>query len=740
MRQQHADPGQAATPWHLKRSHLLPLTLATFFAATLSWLVTTHVQARVSSTETVHLKLPSQKDFRRERALFLKAEKAIESGTNEDVATLLAQLKHYPLLPYLEYLQIKNGMHDSKRISRTDIDTFFQRHPKSRLTSRLRTQWLKHLADRGQWPVFLEYYRPSNNVEMECHHRNALLSTQRSAEALKGIKDLWMVGRSQPSACDRIFNYWQKSSSFKAQYYSERAHLALKAKQFTFARFLADKTSTKTDDKRVADWTELYRHPERLSKKTRSINISLDQSMILMALERLLRRDLDAFKAQWKKYKNQLSTSSDAFNDFSHFVARWYSWHYYTDSWQWLTLADPQLQDRELLERRIRLALYYRDWAAVRNWIGALPLAQQQEDAWRYWRARAAFELVQQKALADLTINPRAPSPLAKTDFGNDLLAFHKAFMSQLRDPTQSFSGSPDTHSPAQILATIRASFTALAQSRSFYGFIASEILQQPLSMNHRPLSLPDAQRWEIEKRPGVQAALEWLRLDRFTQARSAWYHDIQPLPAKTKSLAAKVAREWGWHHQAILTAASSDHKDDLSIRFPLGFFNIVYEQTIEQEIYADWTFALIRQESAFKNDAQSSVGALGLMQLMPGTAKLVSRRAGEQYPGNRALLSARTNIQTGTRYMAKLFKQFKGNLLLATAGYNAGPHRAISWQHPTDAIPGDLWIETIPIEETRDYVKNIMTYQAIYRWQLGRPPRLSSSLVQVPPLSETNY
>jgi soluble lytic murein transglycosylase len=164
----------------------------------------------------------------------------------------------------------------------------------------------------------------------------------------------------------------------------------------------------------------------------------------------------------------------------------------------------------------------------------------------------------------------------------------------------------------------------------------------------------------------------------------------------------------------------------------------LVYEQTIAQQIYADWTFALIRQESAFMHDARSPVGAMGLMQLMPGTAKLVTRKAGEKYPGNRAMLEARTNIRIGTRYMASLFEQFDGNLLLATAGYNAGPHRSLSWQHPTQTIPGDLWVETIPIEETRDYVKNIMTYQAIYRWHLGQAPRLSSSLEQVPPRSGT--
>ncbi|MEJ2756408.1 MAG: transglycosylase SLT domain-containing protein, partial [Gammaproteobacteria bacterium] len=369
----------------------------------------------------------------------------------------------------------------------------------------------------------------------------------------------------------------------------------------------------------------------------------------------------------------------------------------------------------------------------------ALPIDQRQEQAWHYWDARAHLELLKQHALYLLTLDLQQPSPAtANSKLVNEFTKIHNQFVHILRSPQAQLDVNWQHDSPTHALQTIRQQLLTLAKNRSFYGFLASEILKQPLSLNHTPITLNAKERAKLESQPGIQAAHEWFQLERYATARREWSYATRDFSPSEKTFAAKVANEWGWYNQGIFTAAFSNHKDDLVVRFPLGFFDTIYEQAIEQHLYADWTFALIRQESAYMHDARSPVGALGLMQLMPSTAKTVFRRHGEKYPGNRNILTPATNVKTGMRYLATLFKQFNGNLLLATAAYNAGPHRAISWQDETAGIPGDLWIELIPIQETRDYVKNIMTYQAIYRWHLGRAPRLSASLERVPPLSET--
>ncbi|HVL00575.1 MAG TPA: lytic transglycosylase domain-containing protein, partial [Dongiaceae bacterium] len=162
-----------------------------------------------------------------------------------------------------------------------------------------------------------------------------------------------------------------------------------------------------------------------------------------------------------------------------------------------------------------------------------------------------------------------------------------------------------------------------------------------------------------------------------------------------------------------------------------------VLKHAATQGLDPDWVYSVIRQESAFMPAAKSPVGALGIMQIMPGTAKLLSRSMRIPTPNQQQLLDPSRNIQMGTYFLKQLSDQFDGNIVLATAAYNAGPGRARAWQPEMKAVSGDIWIETIPFKETRDYVKNIVTYQAIYRHLLGRDVTLSRSVAAIPPKFE---
>jgi soluble lytic murein transglycosylase len=420
-----------------------------------------------------------------------------------------------------------------------------------------------------------------------------------------------------------------------------------------------------------------------------------DRKLVLMGLKRLLRKRAKAFPTGWARYGERVSKPSGDFDQFTHFVARWYAWHYDEQAWEWLERADPKHQDEELMARRIRMALQARDWAGVLSWIERLPAAQAAEPTWQYWGARAQLAILPELA----------------------------------RDPSIQ----------ASTRQAARAQLTSLARERHFYGFLASEFLGQAPALNHRPFVLSEAARRAMWSQKGFAAAYEWFRLERFVSAQREWNRLLPRLSGEQKSVAAKFAHEWGWHDQAIRTAAQAHHRDDLLVRFPMGHFDVVTEKALQQGITADWAFAVIRQESAYQANARSPVGALGLMQLMPGTAKTLLRKQGRRYPGKKGVLKVEKNIALGTGYLAQLYDRFKGSVPLATAGYNAGPRRSVSWQDPVAAIPGDLWIETVPIAETRDYVKNILTYQVIYRWQLGLDPKLHRSVASVPSLAETD-
>jgi soluble lytic murein transglycosylase len=215
---------------------------------------------------------------------------------------------------------------------------------------------------------------------------------------------------------------------------------------------------------------------------------------------------------------------------------------------------------------------------------------------------------------------------------------------------------------------------------------------------------------------------------------RREWRTLTRDLDDAALMAAAYVADVLGWHDQAIFTLARTGYWDDLTLRFPLRYRDLVEEQAWQTGLGEDWIFAVLRQESVFAADVRSRAGALGLMQLMPATARQVAReltpaRGG---PGSAEILKPELNITLGSTYLAWMRDRF-GHAALATAAYNAGPHRVARWlpEHCTEA---DLWIISIPFNETRGYVERVLAYRIIYGARLGLGPvRLSDLLPPIP-------
>ena len=197
--------------------------------------------------------------------------------------------------------------------------------------------------------------------------------------------------------------------------------------------------------------------------------------------------------------------------------------------------------------------------------------------------------------------------------------------------------------------------------------------------------------------------------------------------------MAAQLAHDWSWHDRAIMTLMQADYWDDLEKRFPLAHRDLVQTNAKLHGVEAAWTFAIIRQESAFTEDAKSHAGAMGLMQLMPATAKQVAHNLQVRFHRN-DLLDASTNVMLGVSFLRRMLDQFKGNKVLATAAYNAGGHRVTKWLPKEGSIPADLWVELVPFNETRDYCKRVLTYTVIYEQRLGqRPVPLIERMVPIP-------
>ena len=223
-----------------------------------------------------------------------------------------------------------------------------------------------------------------------------------------------------------------------------------------------------------------------------------------------------------------------------------------------------------------------------------------------------------------------------------------------------------------------------------------------------------------VQDTAGIIRAREFFARGEYVNARREWYHAERLFSREELIAQAALARQMDWYFPAIRGISKAQHWDDLEIRFPLAYREPIVEQARLRQLNSTWVYAITRQESGFMTDARSHAGALGLMQLMPATARETARRYDIPLGNTNDVLLPERNIALGTAYLSQLYDLFEGNRVLASAAYNAGPGRVRQWTRDMPALPSDIWIETIPFDETRNYVQSVLTYGVIYGEKLG--------------------
>ena len=224
--------------------------------------------------------------------------------------------------------------------------------------------------------------------------------------------------------------------------------------------------------------------------------------------------------------------------------------------------------------------------------------------------------------------------------------------------------------------------------------------------------------------------ARELYRVGLDGRGRSEWDAAVAYFTPAQKAQAAILAARWGWHSRAISTAASIGEYDDLTLRYPLPFHSEFEQHAAAARISTTWAYGVARSESLFMRDVRSSAGAIGLMQLMPKTGRDVAKSLNLSYSGLDTLTDPHSNIRLGTTYLGQMSERYGGNRVLATAAYNAGPHRVDRWMPDQGWIDARIWIENIPFNETRSYVRRVMAAEMIFNWRLnGVSRRLKDEL-----------
>lgn len=597
-----------------------------------------------------------------QRKIFIQAEQAISKGKLQLAGQLKSTIKGYPLYPYLEYKLLKKNL---SKLPNHKVQTFLEDYSDTPLADHLRWRWLNLLADQKRWQDYLDFYQPQKKTDRQCHYVNALLQTGQKKAAFAQVEPLWLYGKSRPKACDPAFAAWKKSSYFNAELVWQRIELAMAQKQISLAKYLG-KQLPAADKPWLDRWIKAHEKPYSVLQDSYFKRSHKYKNKILAhAVKREIRQGvfgaLDLWQQIQKRYQfNELET---------HLVNRklafWLMRKEGSNAYDFVANVEPCSHDSKLQETRLRAGLLRQDWPNVLSWLDRLPADEQASERWQYWRARA----LQQQG---------------------DKAAANKIFLQ-------------------------------LADSRSYYGFSAADKVNRPYHFAPAKTPVDAKANDRIKQSSAVSRIEELLALDRLRSARSEWYLFTREMSEDELMAAAMQAKSWGWHDQAIFTLARSNYWDDLEIRFPVEHQQPVKKQAKVTSLDPSWIYGIMRQESAFNAAVRSHAGAIGLMQLMPATARYVSRKLLKQKPHSTAQLKIpENNIQLGTTYLKYVLDKLEQNPVLATAAYNAGPHRVNRWL-PKQQLPADIWVELIPFKETRGYVQRVFTYASIYDHRLGR-------------------
>jgi soluble lytic murein transglycosylase len=604
---------------------------------------------------------------------FKEAYQAILTQDFNAFKQLSTKLNHYPITHYLQYFYLKNTFEQENNQIILD---FLKQYSTSQISQLLRTEWLTYLAKQGDWETFLTAYQPQKNTILQCYFWQARINTKQTNNVGNAVKELWLVGQSQPSACDPLFNSLFEEGYITDELRWQRIHLAMAKGNSGLVNYLAKTLTSETYKKWVSRWQAMHTDPATTIKNFNYSDSPLAQEILLYGLKRLANKDLDKAHQAWSELQKKYAFQSSAKAEFSRYLALSGAQQNHPQAGVWLATIDKHFADKKLNQARLQVALAHQDWSAVLELIQALPKANSSEYQWQYWQARALEQN-------------------GKTEAAEQL-------------------------------------FQDLSQHRHYYGFLAAERLGKPYHFQAQVLKIdPQVQDQLLEQQTGLLRARELYFVGLADYARAEWQAGLSTLSTAELKTAALLAHQWGWHDRAIVTIAKANYDDDLKIRFPLPFYDTVLTHAQNQNLESEWVYGIIRQESAFQTDAVSSAGALGLMQLMPATAREVANRQKIELKNNEDILAPDINIQLGTSYLRTLLDRFNNNHLLATVAYNAGPTRVKRWLRQYPCFSPDVWIELIPFNQTRDYIQRVLSYTPIFESQMVKHQKVKPMLLE---------
>ena len=609
------------------------------------------------------------------RAAYAAAALGVDASAGDDEA-----LRGYVLYPYLRAVRIERALARTLGAwSATDDTTaaLLAELGQTPVALDLRRAWLASLARRASWQAFLEAYDPAAATPvLDCEQFNARIARRDTTELAAELRARWLTGQRLPSECEPAFQWLRAAGELPDELVARRVELLLDNGQVSFARVVAARLPSEVAAPLLAR-AQFIENPKRmLDELVRDAGLEMPAPVVLEAWSRLARNAPEEALPRYDALSDRLANRADA-AALAQPLAKGLAWDRRPEALDYFERVPSDALDRTGREWWARAALWAGDWDEARKAIAAMPSAEQADWPWLYWAARAAEQ------------------------HGDEALA--------------------------------RTLYTAALAGDNYYSAMAAARIDARVVPRLEPIPLDAAQVDAIAAVDAFRRVRELALVGLRDFATSEWHYGYALLPEEQRLQAVHLAVRWGIHDVAVATATSHGRFNDYTLLYPRPFADEVAAAARLTDVDADLLYGVLRQESLFRADAASSAGAFGIAQLTPATARETARRWALPVPQRDDLLDPAVNITLGAARVAELLEQFDSALPVALGAYNAGGAAAARWLPPR-AVDSDVWIENIPYNETRAYVRRVLWHGLVYRWlATGEPQSTRGWLGAIP-------
>jgi len=615
-----------------------------------------------------------------DQALFQHARESYNAKNEVALANDLAELnaQEYLLAPYADYwlMLLRLDKADSD-----EVQNFLTKYGNFPFAERLRGEWLKKLGKQQDWQLFFDQYTnyKREDVAVQCYALfGKSIAEGAGADIAAQTRKLWMTTADLPASCNPLFDSLQKAGALTSDDLWERFRIALQNGKLPLAKSIAGRIAdfdendlqlldiaNQTPKALLDDKAKVVKTSRKKSVTTKisaSFKTRAGIEANLFALDRLARSNVPDAVAVLGQMQHKFTVNDRAFawSRVAYHAAR----THHPDALEYYALAKNASLDKEQLAWKARAALRIQDWETVDAAVSAMQPEQQQEGVWRYWKARALHE---------------------------------RGFTAEAN----------------KILGP-------LSLERHYYGWLAAEDIESSIGNIEQEYKVTDADVTAIASQPAIKRSLELQKLGMRWEAKAEWVWATRSYDDKQLLAASAYAMRQEWYDIAITTADNTKQLHDFNLRYPTPYRDLFRTAAQNEGVDEAWVYGLARQESRFMHYAKSGVGAAGLMQIMPATAKWAAKRMGLDGYNNDLIHDLTTNVGIGTYYIRYTFEMMNGQAVMATAAYNAGPSRAKRWM-ASEPMEAAIYIETIPFAETRNYVQKVMANAQMYAPRLGK-------------------